>query len=60
MLMIKNGGRKAKETEFSLVVTISRIMIVWKSYNERLVRRGEIVLDFDVIGQVSIPNTTTN
>jgi hypothetical protein len=24
-------------------------MTVWNSYNETLVRRGEIVLDFDVI-----------
>jgi hypothetical protein len=30
-------------------VTLSRILTVWSSYNESLVRRGEIVLDFDVI-----------
>lgn len=26
-----------------------RIMVNWRSYNESLVRRGEVMLDFDVI-----------
>jgi hypothetical protein len=35
---------------FSLDGITSSIVINWRIYNESLVRRGEIILDFDVIG----------
>jgi hypothetical protein len=35
--------------EFSLHGITSSMMVNWHAYNETLVRRGEIVLDFDVI-----------